>query len=120
MTNHTLARELKQYSTLSREQNWDIARWLRQSGRKITVTDLDSHPHIDDVITLLNIREALWHLMDQKEQACWGGYWSVVYQQKKPLQDRFWKKFNRIADNIQQRQLKQSAIRQLIQSVRQH
>ena len=120
MTNHTLARELTQYSTLSQEQNWDIARWLRQSGRKITVTDLDSHPHIDDVITLLNIREALWHLMDQKEQACWGGYWSVVSQQKKPLQDRFWKKFNRIADNIQQRQLKQSAIKQLIQSVRQH
>lgn len=119
-SNQQLSQELFQYATTSSDQAWNIAKWLSSRGRQITAYDLDRHPQIDHVIDLLNIRQALWDLMDNREQGVWAAYWNIVYNKKRPLNKKFWQKFNHIADNIQQRQLRQSAIRQLIQSVRQH
>ena len=119
-SNQQLSQELSQYATTGSDQAWNIAKWLNSRGRLITADDLDRHPQIDHVIDLLNIRQALWDLMDNREQGVWAAYWNIVYNKKKPLNEKFWQKFNCIADNIQQRQLRQSAIRQLIQSVRQH
>jgi hypothetical protein len=118
-TNQQLTQELFQYASTTTGQAWNIAKWLSSRGRQITAYDLERHPQIDHVIDLLNIRQALWHMMDNREQGVWAAYWNIVYNKKKPLNEKFWQKFDRIAQSIQQRQLKQSAIRQLIQSVRQ-
>jgi hypothetical protein len=119
-TNQQITQQLLQYATTNAGQAWNIAKWLSSRGRQITAYQLDRHPQIDDIIELLNIREGLWDLMDKREQGVWAAYWNIVYNKKKPLSQKFWQKFNSIADNIQQRQLKQSAIRQLIQSIRQY
>jgi hypothetical protein len=100
-TNHDLF--LKQ-----RQQDWNIGRWLRSRG--IDVQDLDSHPRIDDIILLINIRQSLWTVMNNSEQASWGGYWDSVYKKKNALKNKALIKFEKIAEQIQDRQ---QLIRQL-------
>ncbi len=85
-----------------RQQDWAIGPWLRKKG--MTVKDLDSHPQVDDLITLITIREQLWYSMTHREQCSWGKYWDLVYQYKYPLSQKFWNKFNTIAKQIDNRQ----------------
>jgi len=100
----------------SNKQDWAVDYWLRKHGVKSR--DLDSHPQIDDVITLLNIRESLWDRMNHREQATWGGYWSIVYKKHFPLNQKFWRKFETIANNIDQRQIRQQQQRQQLKQFR--
>lgn len=97
------------------KSHWAVDYWLRRHG--VTSRDLDTHPQINDMIVLLNIRESLWDLMSQSERNCWGAYWGLVYVKKYPLTRKFWNKFQNIANQIDIRQHKKQ-IRQ--QQVRQH
>jgi hypothetical protein len=85
-----------------RKQDWAIGPWLRKKG--MTVKDLDSHPQVDDLIILINIRDQLWYAMTHREQCSWGKYWDLVYQYQYPLTQKFWNKFNTIAKQIDNRQ----------------
>jgi hypothetical protein len=95
-------------------QNWNIGRWLR--GHGVTLTDLDQHPRIADIVLLINIRQSLWVTMTASEQATWGAYWNMVYNQRKPLKPKALKKFENIIQDINQRQLKINILRQINQS----
>jgi len=101
------------YQFETNKAHWAADKWLRKRG--ITSCDLDNHPQIDDVITLLNIRESLWDRMNISEQATWGAYWNIVYNNKLPLNKKFWNKFEKITINIDQRQVRQQVQRQIIQ-----
>ena len=99
-----------------RKQDWDVARWLKRKGIKLS--DLDDHTNITDVITLIQIREELWYRMNLNEQATWGAYWSIVYGQRYPLTEKFWKKFDRIVKAIDDRDQLKAKQRLKIQSMR--
>ena len=88
----------------SNKQDWRIEAWLREHG--VSARDLETHPLADDMVTLLNIRQELWHLMTQSEQAVWGAYWGLVFVKKFPLNKKFWKKFTGISKSIDYRQQK--------------
>ena len=94
-----------------RKQTWAIGPWLRKKGMK--VADLDTHPQIDNLITLITIREQLWSAMTHREQCSWGKYWDLVYQYRYPLTNKFWNKFNTIAKNIDNRQKTRQQIENL-------
>lgn len=88
----------------SNKQDWRIEAWLREHG--VSARDLETHPLADDMVTLLNIRQELWHAMTQSEQNTWGAYWGLVFIKKFPLNKKFWKKFTGIAKSIDYRQQK--------------
>ena len=94
-----------------RQQDWDIGRWLRRHG--VTVTDLDRHPRIADVVLLINIRQEFWHAMNKHEQGVWAAYWSIVYTKRKSLNKKALKKFETIIHEINQRRLKIQILRQI-------
>jgi len=84
-----------------RKQSWAIGPWLLKKGMR--VKDLDTHPQIDDLITLITIREQLWYAMTHREQCSWGKYWDMTYQYKYPLTQKFWNKFAKVAHDIDNR-----------------
>jgi len=94
---------------------WGVDLWLRAHpwiGKLgFRSEHLDSHPRIDDCMSLLNLRIGLWHQMNTSEQAVWGAYWGIVFVKKKPLKNKAWQKFERIAKSIDNRQQKIHLIR---------
>jgi hypothetical protein len=90
------------HETTASRQNWRIDAWLRVHG--VTCHDLDTHPCIDDMITLINIRESLWDRMNRSEQATWGVYWGLVFKNRKHLKPKAYNKFEKIIQNIITRQ----------------
>jgi hypothetical protein len=84
------------------KQEWNVGKWLRSKG--INLDDLDGHQQISDVITLINIRDDLWHRMNPNEQATWGAYWNIVYKKGFPLTKKFWKKMETIVQRIDNRE----------------
>ncbi len=98
------------------KQNWSIDFWLREHGVKSR--DLESHPRIDDMIVLLQLRNELWDRMTQPERNTWGAYWGLVFQKQYPLNQKFWKKFTGITRSIDHRQQRQQQARQRIRTLK--
>lgn len=98
----------------NRRQNWRIDQWLLEHG--VRSRDFDTHPCIDDIVSLLNIRESLWGQMSRSDQATWGVYWGLVFKNKKHLKPKAWKKFQKITETIIDRQQKINTIRATQQS----
>ena len=98
--NHSLYHEFEE-----NKQNWSIDFWLREHGVKSQ--HLESHPLIDDMITLLQIRNEFWDRMTKPERNIWGAYWGMVFRQCYPLNQKFWKRFQGISKAIDHRQHKQ-------------
>lgn len=99
-----------------RKQHWELVSWLRKRG--IKSSDLDLHPCIDDVILLLNIRDALWDVMTLNEQAVWAAHWGYTYGQRKFLRPKALNKFEQIALTISKRDQLQTKQRQIIMAKR--
>ena len=97
--------------------HWSINLWLKKYswiGRLgLRSQDLDTHPRVDDLVALLNIRMDLWEQMNRSEQAVWGAYWGMVFRLHKPLRPKAWAKFQTIAQSIDNRQLRIQIIRQI-------
>lgn len=104
------------YQFESNKADWAVEYWLREHGVK--ARDLERHPCADDMVTLLNIRQDLWHWMTQPERNTWGAYWGLVFRKRYPLNRKFWRKFEGIAQSIDHRQQRQAQQRQLIQQSR--
>jgi hypothetical protein len=102
--------------------NWAVETWFDQHPwmRKLGLraVDLETHPRADDIVTLLMIRQSFWHLMNHREQACWGGYWGIVHQKKFVLNRKFWNRFNTITHAIDHRQQNQNRARQQIRTLK--
>ena len=102
--------------------NWSVDFWLNQTpwmqALGVRAVDFETHPWADDVVSLLRIRQSLWHLMNQREQACWGAYWGIVYRKKYPLNKKFWNKFTQITQAIDNRQHHQQQLRQRIKELK--
>jgi len=83
-------------------------------GLKVPSAVMEKHPLVENIYTLLNLRIELWHRMNNSEQATWAAYWNLVFYKKRPLNEKFWNKFQRITNNIDQREARQQHIRQQI------
>lgn len=105
----------QQYQT--NVSHWSVDLWLKNYSwigkLGFRSEDIDTHPCVQDCISLLTLRMQLWDRMNTSEQAVWGAYWGIVFKNKKQLKDKAWKKFERIAKNIDNRQLKIQVIRQI-------
>jgi len=97
--NHPLYHEFE-----SNKQDWSIEFWLREHG--VRSHDLTNHPRIDDMVSLLQIRNELWDRMTQSERNTWGAYWGLVFRKQYPLNQKFWKKITGIGKAIDKRQEK--------------
>jgi hypothetical protein len=64
--------------------------WCRSKG--ISAKDLESHLQADDLVLLINIREATWHMLNQQEQGVWAAYWGWTYTKKFSLKKKHIKK----------------------------
>lgn len=102
--------------------NWAVAYWFElrpwMHALGIKATDFENHPCADDLVSLLRIRQSLWDLMTHREQACWGGYWGIVYRKHYPLNKKFWNKFTRITQAIDNRQQQLQQARQQIRTLK--
>jgi hypothetical protein len=117
------------YSGLSRQdktqaitQEQLIGYWVRGKGLKHK--DLVAHPHIDDLVLLVNIRDVYWDKFNRSEQAHWGAVWNTVYHKQRPLKQKALTRFERDCENSHQRHLqkiiKQAEQRRKIQEARQN
>ena len=97
-------------------QDSNVNQWLRSKG--IDIKDLQGHDQISDVITLINIKDYLWHRMNPIEQVTWHAYWDIVYRKGYPLNQKFWKKFNTIVMAIDQREHIMAQRRQQIRTLK--
>jgi hypothetical protein len=68
--------------------------WCRTKG--IHNKDLDTHPHIDDVIFLLKWRDAMWDMCNLNERAFWGSVWGNVYNKKTAIKKHILAKFETV------------------------
>lgn len=104
------------------KSHWSVDYWLSIApllrDLKIKSKDLDTHPRIDDVMTLLQIRHELWHRMNNSEQATWGAYWGIVFKKKFVLNKKFWNKFEKITTNIDQREYRQQQQREIVRQLK--
>ena len=83
-------------------QNQMIGYWAKSKG--ISLKDLEGHKHIDDVILLLKIKDALGPQMSKSELASWGGIWSSVYVKRKKISKNGLRILANIGEKIKYRQ----------------
>lgn len=99
-----------------RKQNWRLSPWLKKLGLK--ARDLTYHPCMDDLIILLDLHRELYNRMSWQEQKVWYGYWNIVYNHEFVLTKKFWNKFGRIVQAIDQRETRLQAHRDHLKSHR--
>lgn len=103
------------------EQSQLVAYWAKTRG--ITQKDFEGHARIDDVILLLQFRDAMWHKLNLSERGVWAGYWNSIYCNKNKLKIKALKKLEQITITAEQRHLanliKQAEQRQHIRLIRQ-
>ena len=95
-------------------QDWSIDRWCRRLG--ISRKKLESHPHIQDVATLLMFdQHQSW--FNQEDERVWTHCWQRVYHWELPLSDYHKRRLIGIIQGIeyrrqayQQRQIKRQHI----------
>jgi len=104
------------------EQSQLVGYWVKTRG--ITQADLDSHPHIDDVILLMKWRDAMWDKLNNNERAVWGAYWGYTYNKRKALKTKSLNKLEQITITANDRHLKNlvktATQRQHIKALRQN
>ncbi len=98
------------------QHNYQLNKWLRDKGLKIS--DLDSHPQIDDVILLAQWRDALWADANLSERSFWGTQWDWAYIRKYPLKKKMLTKLEDITTIIGTRQHDKAQQRAQIKSLR--
>lgn len=95
--------------------------WCRTKG--IQSTDLETHPQMDDVILLIQYRDAMWSKLNKSEQAHWGAVWDWCYHKKHSLKRKHLAKLELITEQATTRyQLQQNQLakaRQRIHQLRQ-
>lgn len=96
--------------------------WCRTKG--ISSRDLAEHPQADDVILMLQWRDAMWHKLNPSEQAVWGAYWNTVYHKRRALHKKALTKLEQITitatDRHLQELVKQAQQRQRIKALQQN
>jgi hypothetical protein len=94
--------------------------WCKQKG--ISMRVIEQHPQADDVVMLVNWRDAMWDKLDKKQQGSFAGIWSYVYSYKKPIRQKHLTKLESItlaamASHIKQQQA-QARIKARIKALR--
>lgn len=84
--------------------NQQLSYFLKKQG--LTISALDTHPHIDDVILLTRIRQSLWHLYSRKERQYLNDLWHLVYTEYHSLNKRHIDRLTKLIQNKQHIQAK--------------
>ena len=110
---HPLSKkELEHYTNL----------WCREQG--IHSKDLETHPQIDDVLLLVNWRNAMWSKSNLSDRGFWSSQWDWVYYKKFSLKTKNLQKLEMITMTANTRHLSkiihQAKARQKIQAMRRH
>jgi hypothetical protein len=80
--------------------------WCREKG--IHAKDLEEHPQADDVVLLINFRDAFWNIMTPAEQGVWAAYWGWTYSKALSLKKKHLKKLENIGNSLAFRQQQQA------------
>jgi hypothetical protein len=92
-------------SEVTHYTNW----WCRSKG--IKSKDLDSHPSINDVVFLIQFRDAMWSKLNKSEQAFWGAIWDWTYHKGFQLKKKHLTKAEQVVVDAETRyQAKQNQI----------
>tara|TARA_B100000965_G_scaffold404558_1_gene435714 strand:+ start:5100 stop:5429 length:330 start_codon:yes stop_codon:yes gene_type:complete len=86
-----------------------IGYWAKSRG--ITLKDLESHKHIDDVILLLKYKDSFGIHLSRSEKSIWGAIWGQVYHKKRPIKQKHLLKLANIGTQIKHRQDKINSLR---------
>lgn len=104
------------------EQQQLIGYWLAKKG--ISLKALETHPHFDDVVLLLEWRDAMWHKLNPSEQAIWGAYWGNTYTKRRALKKKALKKLEQITitatERHEEKLIQANKQRQRIKALRQN
>jgi hypothetical protein len=96
--------------------------WCREKG--IHAKDLTAHPHADDVVLMLRIREDMFDKFNASERAVWGAYWNTIYHKRRPIHKKALKKLEQITITASDRHLENTRLqviqRQRIQALKQN
>ena len=84
--------------------NEQLSYFLKTQG--LTITALDTHPHIDDVVLLARIRNDLWHLYSRQERQYLNDLWHLIYAERHGLVKRHIDTLEKLIQNKQQIQAK--------------
>ena len=90
--------------------NQQTSYFLRQKG--LTLSDLEQHPCIDDLILLANIRTSIFVDFNRSQRAFFNGLWGVVKQQRHKLKEKHLNKLTDIISDIEQARIKIKSLRQ--------
>jgi hypothetical protein len=77
--------------------NQQLSYFLKKQG--LTISALDTHPHIDDVILLTRIRQSLWHLCSREERQYLNDLWHLVYIEHHGLIKRHIDRLDKLIQN---------------------
>lgn len=108
-TNHdTFVKESK--------QNAKINAWYRRYG--LTANIIDTHPCVQDLAILINIRDAYWELMNPSERGTWVACWGNVFKLHYAIRPKTLRKLEQIVINMADREHRRQEQRQRIMALR--
>lgn len=108
-TNHdTFVKESK--------QNAKINAWYRRYG--LTANIIDTHPRVQDLAILINIRDAYWELMNPSERGTWVACWGNVFKLHYAIRPKTLRKLEQIVINMADREHRRQEQRQRIMALR--
>lgn len=108
-TNHdTFVKESK--------QNAKINAWYRRYG--LTANIIDTHPRVQDLAILINIRDAYWELMNPSERGTWVACWGNVFKLHYAIRPKTLRKLEQIVINMADREQRRQEQRQRIMALR--
>jgi hypothetical protein len=91
-------------------------RWCIEKG--IKSRDILNHPHIDDAILLINIRDEFWQFFNASNKGLWAALWNKVYHLQFRLHKTHFKKLEQLTNIGISRQQELEQKRQLIKANR--
>jgi hypothetical protein len=81
-------------------QDGNVSKWLKTKGISLNAMEKFDHTIFYDITTLVLIKDKLHHRMIPKEQEIIDYFWKLVYTKHRPLNDKFWKRLNKITTAI--------------------
>lgn len=98
--------------------NIHLADWCYHHN--IVVSDLESHPQIDDLVLLLKIKKQYHYYMTKSHHSIWGAIWEMTYTKKKKISSKNLNKLEKLVLDSENNLLYTDITRNNIHALRQN
>jgi hypothetical protein len=98
------------------EQQKLIGYWAKKKG--ISLSTIEQHPQFQDVVLLLNFRDALWQDLNKSEQGIWAAYWNLTYCKNRALSKKKLNKLEQITNTVIGKKEQQAQQREKVKALR--